>query len=274
LKALQSARLEGAERHLTLCFSPHSMTTAVSPEAALFKSFAARLACPLWYASCRLAALLCPLMRTPAARALTTCVPVHQPCAVQRPALLPWVRPHVLQARSAMFTPFKHQDGTHQPCSHDGARSGPLPLDGAVKQLALATACRQCVAESLEGPGVTASQCPTCARPGWLRELLPNRTLAALVACLAEAERAGAQVQAQHSVCSRTSMFAQRPQPGLLSQVQQAVSGCGEEQAKVRCMAAPAGPTKSCLLRRQLGGACGCSAARSRGRRKRQCGRA
>lgn len=46
--------------------------------------------------------------------------------------------------------------------------------------------------DTLEGPGVVESKCPTCARPGWARELLPNRKLEALVGHLLADRQAGA----------------------------------------------------------------------------------
>ena len=46
--------------------------------------------------------------------------------------------------------------------------------------------------DTLEGPGVVESKCPACARPGWARELLPNRKLEALVGHLLADRQAGA----------------------------------------------------------------------------------
>ncbi len=38
-----------------------------------------------------------------------------------------------------------------------------------------------CVRQTLEGPGITVSQCPTCKQPGWKKELQPAHKLASLV---------------------------------------------------------------------------------------------
>ena len=137
----------------------------------------------------------------PAMRCTTT--RTASPGAATLSAGAPGPSSRLLNIKMACFS------GVHTVALSLGRRRWKVPL----KQLALATARRQCVAETLEGPGVTASQCPMCARPGWLRELLPNRTLAALVACLAEAERTGALVQStarclQQTVCTCQAALA------------------------------------------------------------------
>jgi hypothetical protein len=34
--------------------------------------------------------------------------------------------------------------------------------------------CRECVLKTIEGPGISKSECPTCHQPGWKNDLLPN----------------------------------------------------------------------------------------------------
>ncbi|KAK9810699.1 hypothetical protein WJX73_000417 [Symbiochloris irregularis] len=34
--------------------------------------------------------------------------------------------------------------------------------------------CRQCVLDTLEGPGITASECPVCHQPCWKKDLRPD----------------------------------------------------------------------------------------------------
>ena len=46
--------------------------------------------------------------------------------------------------------------------------------------------------DTLEGPGVVESKCPSCSHPGWVRELLPNRKLEALVGHLLADRQDGA----------------------------------------------------------------------------------
>jgi hypothetical protein len=56
--------------------------------------------------------------------------------------------------------------------------------------------CRGCVVGTLEGPGITSSQCPTCARPAWKRDLAPNHKYQALVEQLQGLARALQQEEA------------------------------------------------------------------------------
>ncbi|CAL8465554.1 g5090 [Coccomyxa elongata] len=41
--------------------------------------------------------------------------------------------------------------------------------------------CYDCVLQTLEGPGITVSQCPTCKQPGWKKELQPAHKFSSLV---------------------------------------------------------------------------------------------
>ncbi|KAK9844553.1 hypothetical protein WJX74_003980 [Apatococcus lobatus] len=34
--------------------------------------------------------------------------------------------------------------------------------------------CRDCVINTIEGPGITKSECPTCHQPGWKKDLQTN----------------------------------------------------------------------------------------------------
>lgn len=37
--------------------------------------------------------------------------------------------------------------------------------------------CSECVIDTLEGPGIAKSQCPSCQQPGWKKDLVPNYTV-------------------------------------------------------------------------------------------------
>jgi hypothetical protein len=41
-------------------------------------------------------------------------------------------------------------------------------------------ACRECVVDTLEGPGIVKSQCPICKQPAWKKELRTNHKYLAL----------------------------------------------------------------------------------------------
>ena len=50
---------------------------------------------------------------------------------------------------------------------------------------------------TLEGPGITTSQCPTCSQPGWKNQLQPDCKLAQLVAITAGLLQQGRLLHAQ-----------------------------------------------------------------------------
>lgn len=58
------------------------------------------------------------------------------------------------------------------PLSHDIFQD-PVMIKGCAH-----TFCRPCVTATLEGRGVTASRCPTCAHPVWIKDLFPNDLVA------------------------------------------------------------------------------------------------
>jgi hypothetical protein len=41
--------------------------------------------------------------------------------------------------------------------------------------------CSDCVIKTLEGPGISKSQCPDCQQPGWKKDLVFNHTINNLV---------------------------------------------------------------------------------------------
>ena len=56
-----------------------------------------------------------------------------------------------------------------------------LMLSQLLQSLISGLSCRQCVVDTLEGPGIIKSECPRCHRPAWKRDLHVNHKKAAMM---------------------------------------------------------------------------------------------
>ena len=56
-----------------------------------------------------------------------------------------------------------------------------LTLPQLLQSLIPCLSCRQCVVDTLEGPGIITSECPRCHRPAWKRDLHVNHKKAAVM---------------------------------------------------------------------------------------------
>ncbi|BDA49917.1 hypothetical protein COCOBI_15-0450 [Coccomyxa sp. Obi] len=75
--------------------------------------------------------------------------------------------------------------------------------------------CYDCVLQTLEGPGITVSQCPTCKQPGWKKELQPAHKLSSLVDHLRTLLiQMGMPLQAEVEDCRSGSKQQQGKKPG------------------------------------------------------------
>jgi hypothetical protein len=73
---------------------------------------------------------------------------------------------------------------------------------------AAALLCRECVVDTLEGPGIVRSQCPICKQPAWKKELKTNYKYLALadttaqLTALLQQQGAWAAGSIQRELCS------------------------------------------------------------------------
>ena len=65
---------------------------------------------------------------------------------------------------------------------------GSLPYPCSIELLQLVLrwmACyRQCVISTIEGPGITKSECPTCHQPGWKKDLQTNHKFKSIASAI------------------------------------------------------------------------------------------
>jgi hypothetical protein len=105
------------------------------------------------------------------------------------------------------------------------------------------------VVDTLEGPGITASQCPTCARPAWKRDLAPNHKYQALVEQLQGLARALQQEEAEQQQ-PPAGQQQQQQQGSQQQHTKQLQSVPGEQQGQVEVGAHQEAAAADCLQRR------------------------
>lgn len=66
--------------------------------------------------------------------------------------------------------------------------------------LCCAVLCRECVVDTLEGPGIVKSQCPSCKQPAWKKDLKTNYKYLALADAAAQLRSILQEPQQQPSV--------------------------------------------------------------------------